>query len=484
MISALAGAALPAFAQGGGADFFEIEPSITRNTINLPTGQLDYTATAAQIPLRNSDGDVECRMFYVAYTKDGAAPGTRPITFAFNGGPGSATLWLHMGSLGPMMPPMPDDGSLPKPPYAPIPNPDTWLDFTDVVCVDAPGTGYSRIARPDLASRYFGVRPDINAFTNFVREFLKEHNRWTSPIFIAGESYGGIRGSGLCASLFDAGIAVNGFISISGTNSYLTLDGARGNNVKYTSFFPTLSATAWYHKKLSPRFRTVEALVEEVTKWVENEYVVALHKGDSLTAAEKDRVAGKMAEYLGVSKEYCLGSNLRVPEFAFFRELLRDEGLMIGRLDGRITGKEEQKEGDRGSGDPSDDAITPPYVASVNPYLTQTLKVETDMPYLTYGSVRPWSEPEGSYAETASDLRRVIARNPHFRVLYTCGYYDIACPFYGTIYMVNQMGLDEESRKQISYAYYPAGHMMYTEKGSRKKFHDDVRDFVRDCLRG
>ena len=464
--------------------YFEIADAVTKHTVTLPSGPLSYTATAAQIPLRNSDGEVECRMFYVAYTKDGADPAKRPVTFAFNGGPGSATLWLHMGALGPKRAPMPDDGSLPAPPYAPVDNADTWLDFTDVVCIDAPGTGYSRLSSQSVASKFFGVRPDIAAFTNFVREWLKKHNRWTSPVFIAGESYGGIRGSGLSASLADEGIGVCGFVSISGTNNFMTLDGMRGNDSTYLSFFPSMAACAWYHKKLAPRFKSVESVVDEAEKWVNDEYADALQRGDSLTATQKDHIAQKMSEYLGLSKEYCLGSNLKVPEFAFFRQLMREEGMTIGRYDGRLVAKEETRIGEAYSGDASDESVTPPFTSAINSYLANELAVKTDMPYLSSGNVYPWSEPQGSYSETASDLRRLIARDPHFHVLYCCGYYDLACPLYGTIFMFNHMGLDEASRKQVSFAYYPAGHMMYIEKVSRKKFHDDVAKFEADALAG
>lgn len=462
----------------GKADAFsEIATVVTKHTV----GGLAYTATAGQIPLRNDAGEVECRMFYVAYTKEGGSL-DRPVTFAFNGGPGSATIWLHMGALAPRRAPMNDDGSLPKPPFRVVDNAESWLDFTDVVLIDAPNTGYSRIAKPELGTKFFGVQQDIAAFTDFIRNWLKEHRRWSSPLFIAGESYGGIRGSGLCASLFRAGIAVNGFISISGVSNLMTIDGMRGNDATYIGFLPTLSACAWYHKKLSPKFKSVESLTEEVRAWIDREYAAALQRGDSLSPAEKDRIAARLAEYTGLSKKYILASNLRLSEGRFFRELLRDDSLTIGRLDGRLVGKEELGVGDRGSGDPSDEAITAPYVSAFNDYVDRELGVKTQMRYMTYGNVGNWQEPQGSYAETSSDLRYVLARNPHFRVLYACGYYDLACPFNGSIYTVNHMGLDAESRSRVSFAYYPAGHMMYIEKGSRKKFHDDAAAFVAQCL--
>ncbi|HWD38235.1 MAG TPA: hypothetical protein VG944_05250 [Fimbriimonas sp.] len=466
------------------APMIEIAKSETHHTISLPSGPLSYTATAEQIPLRSDTGEIECRMFSVTYAKDGAAPHTRPVTFAFNGGPGSATLWLHMGALGPKRAPMNDDGTLPAPPYQAVDNMDTWLDFTDVVVIDAPGTGFSRLARADLASKYFGVQPDINAFTTFVRNWLTEHKRWTSPLFVAGESYGGIRGSGLSNSLWRAGIALNGFVSISGTSNFMTLDGMRGNDLTFIGFLPSMAACAWYHHKLGPRFKDVASLVHEVQDWIDKEYAPALQRGDSLSDKEKEHIAEKLSEYLGISKDYCLGSNLRITEFQFFRELLRKEGLSIGRYDGRLTGKEELKVGDRGSGDPSDDATTAPFTSSINDYLENDLGINTTIPYLNSGNVRPWTEPEGSYAETASNLRAVLARNQHFRVLYCCGYYDLACPLNATIYTVNHMGLDHETRSHISFQYFPAGHMMYIEKSSRHKLHEDVKAFEASCLEG
>lgn len=506
------------------APMIEIPTSITHHSINLPSGSVSYNATAMQIPLRSDTGEVECRMFCVSYTKDGsqstsvregANPGgpvittngrselfdntprtgsltedpSRPVTFAFNGGPGSATLWLHMGALGPKRAPMNDDGSLPNPPFKALDNMDSWLDFSDVVVIDAPGTGFSRLARADLATKYFGVQPDIAAFTTFVRNWLTLHHRWASPIFIAGESYGGIRGSGLSASLFRSGVGVNGFISISGTSNFMTLDGMRGNDATFIGFLPSMAACAWYHHKLDSHFRDVDSLVKEVQNWIDKEYAAALERGDSLSDAEKDHIAEKLHEYLGLSKGYCRGSNLRIPEFAFFTELLKSDRMQIGRYDGRLIGKNELETGGGGrqgggGGDPSDDATTTPFTSALNDYLENDLGIRTEIPYLNSGSVRPWAEPEGSYAETSSDLRMVLARNQHFRVMYCCGYYDLACPLNATVYTVNHMGLDSGTRSHVSFQYYPAGHMMYIEHNSRHKLHDDARAFEQMCLAG
>lgn len=460
----------------------EIPTSVTKHSVDLPTGKVDYTATAAQLPIRSAEGEVECRMFYVYYAKDNAPAVTRPVTFCFNGGPGSATLWLHMGGLGPKRAPMPPDGSFPTPPYQALDNPDSWLDFTDLVMIDAPATGFSRLTKPEFSKKYFGVRQDIDAFTHFVKSWLTEHNRWRSPLFIAGESYGGIRGSGLSQSLFSNGIAVNGFVSISGSNNFLTLDAMRGNDATYIGFFPTMAATAWYHKKLAPKFKSVEQVVAESTKWVEEQYGPALLRGDSLSAKEKDDIATKMSEFLGISKKICLGTRLRMTEWIFFKELLRDEGKSIGRYDGRLIAKEELTVGGQQANDPSDSAITPPFVSSLHDYLFNDLGIKTTMAYNTFGNVYPWQNPEGSYPETATDLRNLLATNKNFRVLFCCGYYDLACPFYASIFTLNHMGLDDEMKARTSFEYYPAGHMMYIEQMSRKKFHDDVKKFVANTL--
>jgi carboxypeptidase C (cathepsin A) len=223
-------------------------------------------------------------------------------------------------------------------------------------------------------------------------------------------------------------------------------------------------------------------VVHAAEAYIEKTYAPALERGDSLSPAEKEKIAGELSGLLGISKKYILGANLRVSEGQFFRELLRDEGLTIGRYDGRLVGKEELRIGDRGAGDPSDDATTSPFTTSLNDYLQTDLGIKTDIPYLNSGNVYPWQENEGGYSETASNLRTVLARNQHFKVLYCCGYYDLACPLEGTIYTVNHMGLDADTRSHVSFQYYPAGHMMYIERSSRKKLHDDVARFEASCL--
>ena len=287
----------------------------------------------------------------------------------------------------------------------------------------------------------------------------------------------------LQSSLFDAGVAVSGFISISGTSNYMTLTSMRGNDSTYIGFLPSMAACAWYHNKIShANYREVADLVKEAKQWTDTVYGPALQLGDSLTDAQKDQIATKLSYYLGISKKYCLGSNLKVSTFAFFRELLRDDALTLGRYDGRLVGKNESKEGGGFGGDPSDEAVTPPFITTVNDYLERDLEIKTDMSYLPRGGVNPWKFQQGSYSETASDLSRLLLRNQNFRVLYCCGYYDLACPLNATHFTVNHMGLDAATRSHVNFAYYAAGHMMYIEKTSRKKLHDDAASFVSTTL--
>lgn len=456
----------------------------TNHTMETVGGKLSYTATVGTMPIADSNNAVQANMFFASYTKSGADPKTRPIIFAYNGGPGSSTVWLHMGALGPKMANFTDDGALPKPPYEAAWNPDTWVEFADIVCIDAIGTGFSRTSK-EGDRQFYGMTADIAAFGEFVRSYLTYFQRWRSPVFICGESYGGIRTGGLCKWLFDNGIAVTGNIVVSGTMNYQNLSFSRGNDTPYVTFFPTYAATAWYHKKLNSRLqKDLSATVKEATKWLEDEYVPALNKGDSLSPAEKQKVAKKLSEYTGLSESYCMQANLRIRAFNFFKELLRDRGVTIGRLDGRILGTDALDTGATPEYDPSSVAITAPYVSSLYDYLSRELLYKIDKKYNIYGSVQPWDYGRGnSYADTSEDFRSAMNQNPHMKTLFTCGYYDMACPFYGMEYTVNHIDLKPQLRKNIEFTYYPAGHMMYIEKASRARLARDVKSFVERAIR-
>ncbi len=467
--------------RGGGASatprLITIEPVSTKHTITLKGAPLAYTATAGTLPLRNDDGEVEAHIFYVAYTKDGAELGSRPVTFAYNGGPGSSSAWLHMGVLGPRRVAMNDDGTMPKPPFRVVDNQETWLESTDVVMVDAIGTGYSRPANAEVARRFYSMTGDIAAFGEFVRAYLAKTKRFNSPVYLAGESYGGIRTAGLAGYLTQRGIGLSGAIIVSGVENYITSREARGNDVPYVSFLPTYAATAWYHKKT--KFPSVEAATAAAEKFALGEYTTALMAGSSMSAAERAKVVKRHAELTGLSETFVSNSNLRVSPQAFFKELLRSEGKTVGRLDARITAQDATDAGVRTDFDAADAAITPPYYMAVNDYLAKELNVTSDERYRlnNYGSGWEYGLQNGGFPDTSGDLRDAMARNPHMKVLFNCGYYDMACPYFGQKFTVNHMDLRPEQMARISFTYYPAGHMMYTEKGSREKLKRDIDAF-------
>jgi carboxypeptidase C (cathepsin A) len=471
-------AAAPATA--GTAKPIVIEPVQTKHTITVNGHPLAYTANAGTLPIRNDEGEIEGYLFFVAYTKDGADLGTRPITFAYNGGPGSSSAWLHMGVFGPRRVALNDDGSMPKPPYKLVDNQETWLESTDVVMVDAMGTGFSRPASADLARKFYGMQGDIQAYGEFVRAYLNKYSRNRSPVYLAGESYGGIRTAGLSGYLTERGIGLSGAIIISGVENFITLRNGRGNDVPFVGYLPSFTATAWYHKKLSARLqKDLQATLAEAEKFAANEYTVALTAGTSLTPVEKAKAAKRLAELTGLSETFVSRANLKITPGAFFKELLRDEGKVTGRLDSRITGQDANDNGAGAEFDPSDAAITPPYNMLVNEYLATELGVRVDERYrlTNYGTGWDYGQGGQGYPDTSEQLRQALQKNGHMKVLFACGYYDLACPYFAQKFTVNHMDLRPDQASRLSFTYYPAGHMVYIEKGSREKLKRDIDAF-------
>src|SRR5437016_2489788 len=319
----------------------EESPVITHHSINVGGKELRYTATVGMMPIKNRDGETEARIFFMAYTLDGVSDRQqRPLTFSFNGGPGSASVWLHMGALGPRRVPMNADGTMPAPPYHLVDNEHTWLDQSDLVFIDPVGTGYSRALRPEVASRFFSLQGDIESVGEFIRMYLTRSERWTSPLFLAGESYGTTRASALSGYLIGRGIAFNGIVLISTIMNFETTDFASGNDLPYVMYLPSYAATAWYHKKL-PRdmqSKSVQKVVAEAEEWAANDYTLALEKGDRLTTQERQETIAKLSRYTGLSTQFIDNANLRVSLNFFRKELLRDEKRSIGRLDARFKG--------------------------------------------------------------------------------------------------------------------------------------------------
>lgn len=461
--------------------------SVTKHSIRANGRQLDYTAKTGYMPIRNGQtGEVEARIFYMAYTLDNA-PANRPLMFSFNGGPGSASVWLHMGALGPKRVKMLDNGFLPPPPYEAETNESTWLTDTDLVFVDTVGTGYSRALKSEFNQKFFDVNGDIQSTGEFIRMYLGRENRWSSPLFLVGESYGTTRVSGLSNWLFDHGIGLNGILLISTVMNFQTIRFADNNDVPLILILPSYAATAWYHKRLSAAMQAkpVKQIVEEAEAFAMNEYAPAMMRIDRLSAQEKQSLLEKFSQYTGLSKDFIERSNFRVELGAFMKELLRDQRRTVGRLDSRFLGIDRDAAGNDAGSDPSMDAIRPPFTAVFNDYVRRDLNFKSDLEYyLLGGGVGRWNwNVDNGYADTSMRLKDAMQKNPYMKIFIGQGYYDMATPFFAAEYTVSAMNLDPTLRKNISFAYYEAGHMMYIERNSLKKLKEDASAFIQSSMR-
>jgi carboxypeptidase C (cathepsin A) len=463
-------------------------PVVTRHEIRTGGRTLRYTVTTGMMPLKNQAGETEARIFYMAYTADGAGRAAqRPLMFSFNGGPGSSSVWLHLGALGPRRVRMLDDGGLPPPPYQLVDNEHTWLDQTDLVFIDPVGTGYSRAARPELAAKYFGLRGDIESVGEFIRLYLTRYERWSSPLFLVGESYGTTRAAGLSGYLIDRGIAFNGVLLVSTVMNFGTTRFGRGNDLPYILFLPTYTATAWYHKRLPPELQAdLRRTLDEVERWAANEYTTALAKGDRLTPSERQEVVDKLARYTGLDRRFIENSELRIEIQRFDKELLRDQKRTVGRLDSRFKGMDLLASAEFPDFDPSMAAIRPPYTATFNDYVRTELGFKSDLEYyILGGGIGRWDYgSDNTYADTSEALRSAFAKNPYMRLFVASGYYDLATPYFATQYTLAHMGLDPSLRGQIQIANYEAGHMMYIEKNSLAQLKRDVASFIQSAVEG
>jgi carboxypeptidase C (cathepsin A) len=456
-------------------------PVVTHHKLDVGGKTLEYTATVAQMPLKDLGGETEAYICYYAYTADNVDATTRPLTFAFNGGPGSASIWVHMGAMGPRKAVMLDDGNMPPPPFQLHDNPYTWLDQTDLVFIDPVGTGYSRAKSVEVARRLNGVTGDLQSVGEFIRLYLTRNSRWMSPLFIAGESYGTFRAAGLAGNLVDQGIAVNGLVLISTILNYGTARGGLINNTPYALNLPTYTADAWYHKRLAEDLqRDLHATLKEVEGWAMTGYLEALNKGDALTQDERATVISRLARYTGLKPDYIDNSNLRFEVSRFTRELLRDRRLTIGRLDGRLTGPSPLNASDTSEFDPSGSLPRPPFQAAFMQYVANELGYKTDNNYFVSGGIMSWDwGTENSYVDTTAALRNAFTKNPHLKVMVCAGYYDLATPYFAAQYTLNHVGIHPEAQKSISWQYYESGHMMYLEKSSNAKLKRDMDEFIR-----
>lgn len=460
----------------------------TKHSIKIGGQEIKYTATAGTILLKTEDGTPKASVFYVAYMKDDVTDTTkRPITFTFNGGPGAASIWLHLGALGPRRVEMGDAGSLLPPPYKLVDNEYSLLDVTDLVFIDPVSTGFSRAVPGEAPKQFHGIQEDIESVGDFIRLYATRSKRWTSPKFLAGESYGTTRAAGLSGYLQQRyGMYMNGIILISSILNFQTAEFDTGNDLPYILYLPTYTAIAWYHKKLPADLQTdLQHAIQESRTFAEHEYADALMSGDNLPAGRRSEMAQKLSRLTGLSAEYIERSNLRIEIQRFDKELLRDQRRTVGRLDGRFTGIDEDAAGSRPEYDPSLAAIVGPFTATFNDYVRGDLKFESDLfyEYLT-GRVRPWSfEPyENRYVNVAETLRSAMTQNPFLRVFVGKGYYDLATPFFAAEYTFDHLSLDESLRGHLSGGYYEAGHMMYVHLPSLVKLKQDLAQFIRTSV--
>ncbi len=462
------------------------EPVVTQHSITINGKPLNYTVTTGMMPIMNEIGEVEAGMFYIAYSKKGVRDHSRrPLMFSFNGGPGSSSVWLHLGAVGPKRTKMTEEGMLPKPPYQLVDNPHTWLQETDLVFIDPVGTGYSRPATKELGEKFWGLKGDIESIGEFIRLYLTRSERWSSPLFLVGESYGTTRAAGLSGYLVDLGIAFNGIVLVSSILNFITARNTKGNDLPALLFLPTYTATAWYHKKLAPGLqKSLKKTLSEVEAWAANDYIMALSKGSALPAKERKQVMEALSRYTGLDPQYIDNTDLRINIHNFCKELLRSEKRTVGRLDSRFKGMDASGVTANPDFDPSMSAIRPPYTAMLNDYIRRDLGYKTDTPYhILGGGINKdwnWGSAGEGHPDTSDALRTAFVKNPYMKVFIASGYYDLATPYFATMYTLDHMGLDASLRDNIATKYYEAGHMMYIHEKCLKELHGDVTVFLRN----
>jgi carboxypeptidase C (cathepsin A) len=479
--------------KGQGSEKFPAPPAEektvkTQHVIHVNGQELHYTAVAGTLLLLKDDGKPKASIFYISYSLDGADKTKRPITFAFNGGPGSSSVWLHMGALGPKRVALTADGQAVPPPYHLVDNQGTALTFSDIVFIDPVTTGFSRNAPGVDPKDFHGLESDLAEVGEFIRLYTTRYGRWASPKFLAGESYGTTRAAGLTQYLLEnEGIYLNGVTLISTVLNFETARFAVGNDLPDILFLPTYTATAWYHKKLSGDLQSgsLEHAVEEARKFAGGPYKDALMKGTLLSDAERKDIAQQVARFTGLSPEYVDEANLRISIFRFTKELLRGEKKTVGRYDSRLEGVDLDAAGERPEYDPSYAAVQGAFTAAFNDYVRGELNWQTDMPYeVLTAKVQPWnySEFQNQYVNVAERLRAAMSQNQFMRILQMNGYYDLATPFFATEYTFDHLGLDSKLRGNVVLHYCDAGHMLYLKQSCLEELHHDMADMYRSAL--
>ncbi|MDE1984454.1 MAG: peptidase S10 [Gammaproteobacteria bacterium] len=469
------------------------EKSVTQGSVTVEGQRVDYDATAGTIILKNEDGKPIGSMFYVAYTKRGANPANRPVTFFYNGGPGSSTVWLHMGAFGPHRVVTADHTHTPAAPYGMVNNDYSLLDVTDEVFIDAMGTGYSRIIGKDQGGvgepkDFYGVDADVASFAQFISHYLSENGRWNSPKYLFGESYGTPRSAALSNYLAQRDdIDLNGVILLSSILDFRTASFNAGNDLPFELFLPSYTAVAWYHHKLPNQPADLQPLLQQVQQFALGDYAHALDAGNTLTDAQFDAIAEKLHDYTGLSAAYIEKANLRVSASQFEHQLMNDDDITVGRLDARFTGPTMDPLSEVADYDPQSAAISSAYVAAFNDYAHNTLKFGRDQPYLPEAFHKwDWTHRNETVGQTwpgtlntAVDLVAAMKYNPDLQVLVNSGYFDLATPYFATDYTMDHLPLPKDLRSHIHMKYYDSGHMVYAHVPALEKLHDNAAAFIK-----
>jgi carboxypeptidase C (cathepsin A) len=464
----------------------EIEESISvsNHKVNINGIDLAYKATAGTLVLKNNEGQSKAKIFYVSYAKEGVDnQKNRPITFCFNGGPGSSSVWLHLGLLGPKRVAMNDSGTSAVQPFQLIDNPYSVLDVTDLVFIDPVSTGFSRTVPGEDPKQYHGVDEDITSVAEFIRLYTTRYERWESPKFIAGESYGTTRAAGLALELNDSHhICLEGIMLISSVLNFQTINFSAGNDLPYILYLPSYTATAWYHRKLPDELLKLplEQTLQQAEQFATREYASALMQGDHLTQPEREYVVNAIAKYTGLTPRFVDMSNLRVPILRFSKELLRNEKRTVGRFDSRLLGIDSDICQDTFEFDPSYESVMGLFTATFNEYIRKQLGWKTDEEYQIIADVRPWnySSATNQYLDVAGKLKEVICKNNRLRVFVASGWTDLATPYYASDYTFNHLNLDPSLNLNITLRNYEGGHMMYLSTPTLIGMKKDIAKFI------
>jgi carboxypeptidase C (cathepsin A) len=461
----------------------------TQHRVTIGGKEIRYTANSGTLVLREENGNPRASIFFTAYTRDGVTDlSKRPVTFTYNGGPGSSSVWLHLGAFGPRKIALESEGWAPPPPYRLEDNNESLLDLTDMVFIDPVTTGYSRAAEGVDPKKFYGLNEDAEIVAEFIRLWTTRYGRWSSPKFLSGESYGTTRSAKLSSVLQQRhGLYLNGIILLSSILNFQTARFDVGNDLPYPLFLPTYTATAWYHKRLPQDLQAggLQNAVEEARRFARGEYTLALMQGNGLTPQQWDDIAAKVARYTGLSADFVKRTNLRPEIQAFVKELMRDQRTTVGRLDSRFKGMDLDAAGQENEFDPSYAAIQGPFTAVLNNYVSQDLGFKSDLPYeILTDRVRPWKFGEGSYANVAEDLRRAMSQNPSLKVFVGNGYYDLATPFFATEYTFDHIGFEPDYKRRVTLRYYEAGHMMYIREADHQQLKKDIAAFIASAVGG